>query len=196
MLPGIFAALIVDNLTVHKGWDNFRFPLYSLLLGIVCYLFMQAVLEVANVILDTKYGLRFWGVVGNDAKSGDLHVDFRELFAAMLVSIFLGITVSAIINKKIVHRLASELGITEKYGDESLFYFFLNSPDVGWVRVTIFAESKVYEGYRESFSDSDGVREVLLRDVNVYRLQDSALLYHLDSAYLSSNSESFVIEKP
>ena len=191
MLPGVVSALIVERLTVHKSWDAFRFPMYSLLLGGACYLLMQAFLNVSHCMFGIGGTLVFWNAL-NDAKA---ILNYREIFSAVAVSVFVGVLVSFAINRKWFNRMAQALRLTEKYGDESLFYFFLNSPNVAWVRIKLVDEDLIYDGYRESFSESEDGQEVLLRDVKVYRLSDSVHLYDLDSAYIRNTASHSIIEK-
>lgn len=191
MLPGIVSALIVERLTVHKAWDAFRFPMYALLLGGACYLLMQAFLNVTQCMFGVGGRLVFWSALGDSTRV----LDFREIFSAVVVSILLGVAASFAINKKWFNRIAQRLRVTEKYGDESLFYFFLNSPNVSWIRIRIAEDDLIFDGYRESFSESEVWQEVLLRDVQVYRLSDSKHLYDLDSAYIRCSADRAIIEK-
>lgn len=191
MLPGIIAALIVERLTVHEPWDSFRFGLYALLLGFLSYLALQLFFLIFQCVSGGRI-LTIWKSV----ESPTPILDFMEIVEAIGAGIVLGLLTSAGITRRWFHLFAKRIGVTEKYGDESLFYFFLNSTSVTWVRVVDVNSNRIYEGYRESFSDLRGCREVLLRAVKVYRLQDSAFLYDLDSIYLSSVSSALTIEQP
>lgn len=133
MLPGIIAALIIERLTVHKPWDSFRFVLYSFLLGTLSYLALQCVFSIVSCLFSIGIKVSFWDAIDGGAPL----LNFREIFSAVVVSIFLGSIISTIITWKWFHRIAQKFGISEKYGDESLFYFFLNSPNVVWVRVVL-----------------------------------------------------------
>lgn len=191
LFPGIIAALVVEKLTVHKQWDAFRFPLYALVLGAASYVAAQLLWYIVSCKKDVEV-LGFWSAL--DGAKGVL--DFKEVLSVTVLGLFLGVFVSAAINKKWFHRAAQHLGITEKYGDESLFYFYLNSPSVAWVRVRLEDDGLMYEGLRESFSENGKTLELLLRNVKVFRLADSVELYSLDAAYIQSSSDKLVIESP
>jgi hypothetical protein len=103
---------------------------------------------------------------------------------------------SGIIQNKVINRIANWLRISEKYGDENLFSFFLNAKEISWVWVRIPSKNLTYEGYRESFSESETMREVVLRDVKVYRYEDSEFLYEIPAIYLCLPVNDIIIEMP
>jgi hypothetical protein len=198
LIPGVIAALIIETLTVHKAWDKFRFMVYAILLGFASYALLQLVLGIIwftcrLLAFDFTYTkLGSWASLFN-AKDP---IDVIEVMLACGASVILGGGLSAIIQYKVTHRIARWLRISDKYGDENLFSFFLNAKEVTWICIRMPSKNLTYEGWRESFSETDKIREIVLRDVRVYRYEDSALLYEVPAIYLCLPVDDIVIEMP
>jgi len=128
--PGILATIIADKLAVHSKWDSFKFSLYSLVLGILSYIFFQLILISYNLIMhifsyskDIKlYILSVWNIAFQQKPI----IKLWEIGGATLFSIFVGSLASYIINYKILNKIGQKIRITTKYGDENLYSFYLN----------------------------------------------------------------------
>lgn len=194
LLPGILAALLVEKITVHKPWGQFRFLLYAIVLGAISYAILSIFIDIYNLFVATKHQitLTFWQSLFLPAQA----VKPLEVIFAVIIGILIAILASLAITKNWVIRLARKARATEKYGDESLYYFSLNSPEISWVWVKLPEVGLLYEGWRESFSEDVNVREILLRSVKVYRLNDSEFLYELPAVYLSMPRNKVIIEIP
>lgn len=194
LLPGIVAALLVEKITVHKAWGQFRFLLYSIVLGAISYAILSVVVDIYNLSVSTRYHvtLTFWQSLFSTTQA----VNPLEVIFSVVTSILIAVLASVAITKNWVIRVARMAKFTEKYGDESLYYFSLNSPEISWVWVKLAEEGLLYEGWRESFSEDANVREILLRSVKVYRLEDSQYLYDLPAVYLSMARNKVIIEIP
>jgi hypothetical protein len=129
--PGILATIIADKLAVHSKWDSFKFSLYSLVLGILSYIFFQLILISYNLIMhifsyskDIKlYILSVWNIAFQQKPI----IKLWEIGGATLFSIFVGSLASYIINYKILNKIGQKIRITTKYGDENLYSFYLNA---------------------------------------------------------------------
>ncbi|HMB55875.1 MAG TPA: hypothetical protein VKM35_01565 [Arenimonas sp.] len=192
LLPGVVAASVVERLTVHKPWDPFRFGLNSVLLGAASYLVAQIVMLLAMLFGGQYQLLTFWSSLDQSQSV----INFPEILGVVCVGLCLGLICTIAINTRGIHRLAAKFGITEKYGDDSLFYYYLNSSDVAWVRILLPDQNKLVEGVRESHSEQDGCREVLLRDVRVYRADDHKFWYEVEAMYICSKEDLLIIEQP
>ena len=129
--PGILATIIADKLAVHSKWDSFKFSLYSLVLGILSYIFFQLILISYNLIMhifsyskDIKlYILSVWNIAFQQKPI----IKLWEIGGATLFSIFVGSLASYIINYKILNKIGQKIRITTKYGDENLYSLYLNA---------------------------------------------------------------------
>ena len=152
ILPGAIAALIIEKLTVHKPWDAFRFIFYSTLMGFVTYLTYQAYYFLV-VNSDT---LSFWKAIIDNRAS----ISIREILWASLIAIPIGFIVSAAIQYKVINRIAKFLKISNKYGDDTLFYHFLNLNEVQWLWVIDKEQDITYGGFLKYYNEADSLREI------------------------------------
>lgn len=192
MLPGIISARIIEHLTVHKAWKQFRFVINSFLLGVINYSILSLI---------DKYWccghrkVQFWAALFDKC----VLINMYEIFYASLIALVVGFILSKAIQEKWIHKLARRLKVSEKYGDENLFSYFLNSQEIGWVFVRDFKNNLSYLGYRTSFSENDDIQEIVLANVTVYSFDEtleSTELYQLPLIYLSYKIGEIVIELP
>ena len=105
LIPGILSALIIEQITVHQKWTQFKFILYSILLGFASYFMYDQFLKLSPFIeyllnSNTNFvSIRFWDSLF-DAK---IPVSLKEVFIACLYSVFIGLIISACIHYKLGH---------------------------------------------------------------------------------------------
>lgn len=199
LIPGLICTVLIDYFTVHKKWSNFYFILYSILLGFISYLFYQILLYLFSLV---KYFIcgsfqllraNFWSSLF-DSK---IPISSNEILFTSIVAIILGFLISVTIQKKWILKLAKYLHITNKYGDEDLYMFFLNAEEVDWVWVRDDKKGFTYEGLVDSYAETATNRELTLSDVRVYNSENSKLLYSIPGIYLSYPiNENLIIELP
>lgn len=196
--PGIIAALIFDKIIFHKEWDVFRFSIRAFVLGILSYGFLQLIFWLVGII---KYGiysnqaftiLEIWGMITNERTT----VPLSEVLFGSFASCFVSLIVAAVIHHKIINRLSRKCGVSNVYGLESVFIYFLNSKDVDWVYVRDHELDLVYRARLECFRDHDETQELLLRDVTVYTNKKSIECYSMEQIYINKKRGVLVIETP
>jgi len=197
-IPGAIAAIIVDKVTVHEKWSSFEFSIHSLILGFISYathqLFWYAV-AVITYVLNLKFDLKilnFWKCLFDE----NIKVSFSEIFITFGFSIIVGLIVSALIQHKFLTKLANAINISTKYGDENLYSYLLNSPNVCWVCIRDKDGGFTYQGKIDFFSEKDSLREVTLRDVKVFTYDNSELCYDVPYMYFSFSKDSLKLEIP
>ncbi|WP_162455433.1 hypothetical protein [Pseudoxanthomonas kalamensis] len=196
--PGLIATVICDKLLVHaERWNSFKYGIYTFIFGVGSYVVLQFLAWATFLcsrhlpFLSKSAALGLWGTLSSGQ---DLH--FSEVAWATGLSPLIALAAVYCVNKKHLTRFAQLLGISNKYGDENLFSYFLNSPDVLWVYLRDPAAGFSYRGVVRSFSETKEVQEIALTDVTVYSYEDSDPLYQLDSIYLSKPLGTFTIESP
>ncbi len=198
-LPGIICTLTIDLLTIHGRWSPFDFLLRAFVFGIVTYLLLQLILFVpsgiGNLCSREPINLTYMSIWQSLAKQ-ETAVDFREIAGSSLLSLIVGLLVSKIMNDKLIIKIGRKLKITTKFGDDDVWSYFLSGDDVHWVWIRRPQQNIVYEGWVQSFSESEKTREIVLRDVKVYTNNDSSFLYEVPAAYLSGEPNSLQIELP
>jgi hypothetical protein len=198
LFPGIVATVLADKLTVHSRWRSFKYILYSLVLGVLSYALLQLIVYAGDIWEYACTGALKWTQLGiwKVAHDGTMGIPPWEVVSAVFVALPLALLASACIQHKWLTRFGAWLRITDKFGDENLYTFFLNTREVDWVYVRDPDKDLTYQGRVFSFSENDQTRtqELILYDVTTYRYKDSAELYSVPTAYLSSPMGKLIIE--
>jgi hypothetical protein len=199
ILPGILATIIVERLTIHKRINSFFFILYSILLGLLSYVLLQIFKHIFTFLKSLIYNknisfsfLHVWEVISN---SNSYNVNLSEVAWATIVAVILGFIVSAIIHHKIVNKIAKKLSVSSKYGDENLFYYFLNSPEIDWIYIRDKERELIYQGRVESYSENEKIHEIVLTDVIVYSYYNQDKLYTTPTIYICKDLGKLQIEQ-
>lgn len=79
---------------------------------------------------------------------------------------------------KLINLFGKWIKLTNKYGDENLYSYFLNAKDVDEVYVRDI-NNLTYHGLIDSYSENDEIKEIVLVDVVVYDYETSKELYLL-----------------
>jgi hypothetical protein len=203
LLPGILATSIADKLTVHSAWDSFKFPLYALLLGVLTYSLLQLLVYGWNILayawnVGSAHRSRTieWTTltIWNVTRNGNSPISALEIVAAVLLAIPVSFIASACVYHKVISTVGHWMHVTSKYGDENLYFYFMNMKDNEWIYVRDKENNLTYEGRAGWHSASEHVHELVLDDVTVYRYEDSARLYSVPTVYLSREIGKLVIE--
>lgn len=196
LMPGIVAAIISDKLTNHSRWGSFKFSLYSLTLGIGCYALLQMIVYLVNVAYCIWEGSLIWNnlQIWNSALNGGTDIAAWEVCAATVLALPVSLFACWLINFKIFNKLAQKMGVSNKFGDENLYSYYLNAQEIDWVYVRDIEHNLTYQGKVVSHSENENVQEIVLSEVTVFRYEDSALLYAVPTIYLSRQVGKLVIE--
>jgi hypothetical protein len=186
LIPGGLATLILEKLTTYLKWGPFKFIINSILLGGLSYLISDLIFYIFYAD-DIK---NFWLTLTSN------NVPFWEIIRATVVAVFIGFTASWIENNKLITRFARKFSIADKYGEENLYSYFLNSKEISEVYVRDIVNNLTFHGTVDSFSENEQISEITLRDVKVYRYSDSAFLYEMPKVFLSRAKNCIFIEVP
>ena len=200
LLPGLLASVICDKITVHsQRWDSFKYSIYSFIFGVLSYSVLQ-LLEWAFDLFKYYFSNKpiVFGALNawNIAYTPNPSIPLREVFFASLIAPVVAFIASAVINFKLLNKFAQLINVSEKFGDENLFSFFLNQNEVDWVYVRDKEGDLTYRGRVISYSECDSIQEIVLSNVSVYEYKTSKFVYDLSLIYLSKKLGSFVIEVP
>ena len=196
MIPGIIATIISDKLTTHSKWDSFKFSLYALTLGVLSYVVLQVLVYASNLVSSINIGivswknLKIWGSV----LSGGNDISPWEICLASVLSMPVAFFASWLINYKVFNKIGQKFKITQKYGDENLYSYYLNAKEIDWVYIRDKEGNLTYEGRVVQHSENDKIQELVLSEVSVYRYEDSEYLYSIPTIYLSKEAGKFLIE--
>lgn len=196
LLPGIIAAVIADKVAVHSKWTSFKFSLYAFVLGVSCYVALQLVCYAWYIISTCSVSgisgahLNVWSASVAD----NPEIPAIEVIIAFMFAFPIAVFASVVNNNKLLLKFATRFGISQKFGDENLFSYYLNLQELTWVYVRDVSNNLTYQGIIVSFSETEQMQELVLSDVSVYRYEDSALFYEVPSIYLAKPIGQFIIE--
>lgn len=161
---------------------------YATLMGFIIYLTYQA----SHFLIGNSEILSFWKAITDNK----VPISIKEILYACIAAIPLGFIVTAIVQYKIINKIANRLKISNKYGDDNLFYHFLNLNEVQWLWVRDKDQDVTYEGLLQYFNETDNLREIALSDVKVFRSSDSEFISEVPYIYLTFSPDRFIIELP
>ncbi len=188
LLPGVLATLIFEQLTIHKKWLSWKWLVYAFLFSILSYLLLQV-----GCWLFFQKELRTWDAM----MYKQLEPSYIEVLLSLPISIALGFFSSKFVQKKWLFKFASKYKFSNKFGDENLFYYLMNSKDVVWIYIRDKKNNFTYRGKIELFSEGEVLRELVLGEVTVYDHDTSEELYKTEQIYLSFKlDEQLIIEIP
>lgn len=207
-IPGLLAYYIIGQLTSGaKGDSNVDKVLKIFVLSVFSYLFYGLLAATRNWICNESFSTSIF----EDLISGN-SLEIYEILGGAVFGIILGFTFSFSKNKNYFHRFAQKYNITNKYGDDDVWTFFLNadfkeleqsendenSDDSvhKWVFVRDLKERLLFYGYISVWSDTGSTRELVISNVEVFDNDDSTFLYKADHVYISCELDDIIIEVP
>ena len=124
---------------------------------------------------------------------------YDVLFASG-ASVILAIALSYMHKYKLWNKFAQIIRASNRYGDEDVFNFMLDSNPESingrWIYIRDHKLNLLYYGYASVWSEAKEKREIVLMDVDVYSNDNAILLYSTDKVYISRNDDDITIEIP
>ncbi len=194
LFPGIISMIVLERLITNRKIDFNRYMLYIVVLSISSYTLAYLLWELYDFLCSTNESVQASFVLVDLLKSPD-SFDSKNLLYVTSIGLLLSFILSFVVNRKLVNKFGQKFGLTNKYGDESVWDYFHNKDDVEWVTIRDKNKDLMYVCWIEVYSD-DGTEydELVLRDVIVYKNSTAAKQYEVDEMYLSSKRENLTIE--
>ncbi len=160
-----------------------------------CYLLLYALTSVlAEVSFLIRRPLDIEIIFFDALTNTSTKLQWSEILLAAGLSFPLAFVISFFAERKSIHRLAQRIGVTKKFGDLDVWDFMFNSKEVEWVVVRDVKNDLMFEGWVLSFSDIGEIRELLLRDVRVYRNSTGEQHYEVGGLYLCRQKDDMIVE--
>lgn len=199
MMPGIIATLFLRVISTSRKYSPFDFTIYSAIFGISSYLLLEVIYSLIScfrgLYLPIGYNLSVWKNLFNIS---DTSFEPSEMIYSYLISIPLGILIGLCIKKGWCLWLFRKLHITNRYGDEDIWTYYLCYSSTEWVCLRDFDKDLIYDGYVIAYSDSAEKREILLGNVIVYKdvasEKEVKELYSIDKLYIDLDNKNYSIE--
>ena len=108
-----------------------------------------------------------------------------ETFFAAILAMFIALFLAWIITKKHLMTIAKKINATNKFGDPSVWHYWMSSPDFEkWVFIRDLESDLTYFGYIQAYSDPGEPDALALSDVSVYGYKSGKHLYNMPYMYL------------
>jgi hypothetical protein len=190
--PGIIWERIDTQYGQNRSsaqWDTLRrtfiFGLFSYVITFGIYWLMSLCLPGVNFQIF-------------DLKKDALDVaSLKEIVVASIVATVCAIIWLYLTNYKLITRLFQKAKATKRYGDEDVWDYTFNSQgaEVEYVHLRDFEKQITYAGWVEVFSETEKLRELVLRDVEVYDF-NGHMLYETPRIYVARERSNINIEFP
>lgn len=127
----------------------------------------------------------------------DRGINVNEIVYTSLISIFLGVFIVFVINRKLFHRAAKKIGITNKFAEPGVWEFVFESSDpTDWVLVRDYKNKLSYYGWVSAFSDKVDDCELFLRDVQIFDDNSGDHIHTTPAYYIARARNEISIEFP
>ena len=188
LFPGLLSAYIVEILTIHRPWTQFRLLVNAVILGVASYI----MLWIVQASIGSASSLELLDVSVVWRSNEALPTKLIAWAAGSGIAVGLFVTASSTYGWHV--RIAQRLRISRKFGALDVWGFVFNSPQVEWATVRDHAHGLVYDGWVNAFSDTSAEAELLLGDVKIYRNDTGEHLYSVPYLYLSLEKTSIAVE--
>lgn len=190
-LPGIIWARLDARYAGKDKPSEIDFFITAFVYGIASY--------AATFLIFLLFGLQFSLIDFKAAqeKSVLTREIGVEILCATVVGTLLGVFWVYASNHKWITILLQSIRATKRYGDEDVWDYTFNSSraSVEYVHFRDFANRLVYAGWVNTFSETGKLRELVLRDVQVYDFNGDHL-YDAPLMYLARKPEDIHVEFP
>ena len=195
-LPGILATKLYYKFRgkpKRKEWEDI---LEIVIFSLLSYAVYASIAEALNAIFAFNWPRPLQALF--DEK---IPIDWGEIVRVSAIGLFLAWLCGYAHRFKCIHKLGQLVGVTNRFGDEDVWELFHNlSGTSGWIFVRDNRLDLVYFGWILAFSESGKERELVMRDVQVFRnvgVDDKpGFLYETDTLYLARDRNELTIEIP
>ncbi|MEM1065983.1 MAG: DUF6338 family protein [Pseudomonadota bacterium] len=120
-----------------------------------------------------------------------------EILLSVPLSVTLAIIWMYLQNYRLFMRVLHWLRATQRFGDQDVWTFTLNSslPHVEYVNIRMFETGFTYSGWVNSFSENEDMREILLKDAYIYNVEGDQV-GRVPHIYLAFPKDDVVVEFP
>jgi Family of unknown function (DUF6338) len=183
-LPGIIWERVITKYALKRQPTPFEIGLRTFTFGLTAYLITFGILTIFGVDI----------LIPEMKKDTPFIVDARyltEFLAAIAVSLVCSIIWLYVTNYRLAGRFLRFLGATRRYGREDVWDFSFSAAGAWseYVYVRDYKNAKVFSGWVSAFSENEKLRELLLRDVEVFDLEGRPL-YASSLIYLGRSPDS------
>jgi Family of unknown function (DUF6338) len=190
-LPGIIWAALDARFAAKKEVSQFNLMINAFLFGVASYAITFLIYTLLHKPFALGSNIRFdEGVSGLSNVVDEIVTAIVVAFAGAILWLY-GSTY------KVFTRFFQFIRATKRYGDEDVWDYLLNSdsPITEYVNVRDFDKKIAYSGYVSIYSESGALRELVLRDAEVYDFAGN-LMFRMPHIYVARKPDDMHIEFP
>jgi hypothetical protein len=189
-LPGLVWERIVTRYGLKRAPTQFEIVLRTFTFGLTAYALTFAIFASLGrdfIIPEMRRDATF-------IADRQLVLQFATAFGVALVGAIIWLYA---FTYRWLGRLLRKIKATKRFGDEDVWDYLLNSADprVEYAYVRDFENEQVLSGWIIGYSETDKVRELLLRDVEVFDLSGNHL-YEMPLIYIGRPASAINLEFP
>ena len=189
-LPGLIWAYLDSKYGQFRNMKRHILFFNAILFGFFNYLFLGG--------LYALFGQQISFLVISNTESPLDPTNFHD---EIITAIPLGLALSGLwlrgVRKKWLNRILTRLGLTERFDEKDVFNFMLNSeiPEFQYAHIWDIEREVKFTGFVRSFSDNEGLREILLENAEAYDF-DGMLLSKAKYMYVTCPNDRLWMEFP
>ena len=191
LLPGLIWARLDARYASKSKPSDVEFFLRAFLFGLASY----AVTFIVYLLLGWEFAVI--NIADVATQSVVTTAILKEILAATGIGFILAVLWIYFASYKVLWNILRIVGATKRYGEEDVWDFTFNSTEavVEYIHFRDFENKFVYAGWVSTFSESEKLRELVLRDVQVFDFEGK-LQYEIPLLYLARQPENIHIEFP
>lgn len=191
-LPGIVGSILYRRLKGKSSLKDWEDVLEILLFSLLSYALYALAVAMLNGV-----GWSHLTVTAFQAFFDEkIPIPWPEMIIASGIGMPLAFIASTLYTYKILNRIGRVMGVTKRFGDEDVWSYFNNLYEAQWLFVRDHKLDLLYFGWILAYSDSEKERELLLKDVRVYKNSTNDFLYEVSRMYISRERFDLTIEVP
>jgi len=195
-MPGIVSFLLYRKLTGKKTDRTWQDIAEVAIFSLVDYALLGGIYAVISLIPNLALKVAFFELLLSDASAFSSWYEIALACGIGVIVAFLGCLVY---KRSWFNRLAYRVRVTNRAFDGDLWESFHGHYPSEWVFVRDHKVDLVYYGWIQGYSESGQARELILRDVRVYKNKQAiatGMIYSTDVLYICRNSDDLSIEIP
>jgi hypothetical protein len=192
-VPGIVSYMLFRKLAGKTKCEKWEELCQVVLFSLIIYVTYSIFISFFGLFGWSKKELTFFKAIIDEKVT----IEWSEIIIASLLGVPIAFIALAIHTYKLLNRIGRLIRVTKRFGDEDVWDYFNNLPDIPeyeWVFVRDHKTGLVYFGWIYAYSDSEKDRELLMCDVDVYTNDNGEFLYTTGMLYLCRDRYDLTIE--
>lgn len=194
-VPGILSYMLFRKLAGRIKREKWEELCQVVLFSLMIYGTYSILVWLRGLCVESPTEVTFFKAVLDEKVA----IEWREIIIASLLGVPIAFVASAIHTYKLLNSFGRLIRVTRHFGDEDVWDYFHNLPDIPkheWVMVRDHKINLLYFGWILAYSDSYKDRELLMGDVSVFDNNSGDQIYEVERLYFCRDKHDLTIEIP